>query len=312
MMTMAGYTALRESAAWIDLSTRGKIRMTGEDRARLLHAMTTNQIEQLKPGEGCYTFFLNAQGRILGDANVLCEAESLLLDTEPQARASLFQHLDQFIIADDVTLEDVTDSMATVAIEGPQAAGALGKLGAPVPETEQSWQDWNGKLVVRASSTGSMGWLVFVPASEKQAFIESLGGVPQADADAARLVRIENGRARYGEEITERFLLQETGQMRAVSFSKGCYLGQEIVERVRSRGQVHRHLLPVQIETENVPPAGTKLAGADGKDLAEIMSAAFSPALMKVVAMAYVRTDAARPGFELHWNEARATVSAAG
>ena len=120
-------------------------------------------------------------------------------------------------------------------------------------------------------------------------------------------MRIEHGRPRYGEEITERFLLQETGQVRAVSFSKGCYLGQEIVERVRSRGQVHRHLLPIQIETEQVPPAGTKLAGADGKELAEIMSAAFSQAFNKVVAMAYVRTDAARPSFksgvrELLWN----------
>jgi aminomethyltransferase len=187
----------------------------------------------------------------------------------------------------------------------------LEKLGAPVPEAEQSSQNWNGRIVVRASSTGGVGWFVFVPISDKQAFVESLGDLPQAEAEAARLVRIENGRARYGEEITERFLLQETGQMRAVSFSKGCYLGQEIVERVRSRGQVHRHLLPVQIETENVPAAGTKLTRADGKDLAEIMSAAFSPALNKVVAMAYVRTDAARPGFELHWNEAHAVTVAA-
>jgi folate-binding protein YgfZ len=304
------YQALRESAAWIDLSSRGKIRLTGEDRARLLHAMTTNQIEKLAPGEGCYTFFLNAQGRILADANVLCETDSLLLDTEPELRERLFQHLDQFIIADDVTLEDVTDSLATIAIEGPQAAAVLEKLAAPIPQTEQSWEAWNGRIVLRASTTGSDGWLVFMPVQEKQALIASLEDLPQADAEAVRAVRIENGRPRYGEEITDRFLLQETGQMRAVNFSKGCYLGQEIVERVRSRGQVHRHLLPVQIETPNAPLPGTKLT-ADGKELAEIMSAAFAPALNKVAALAYVRTDAARPGFELFLGDTRAVVGAA-
>ena len=306
-MTNTGYVGLRESAAWIDLSTRGKIRLTGEDRARLLHAMTTNQVEALTPGQGCYTFFLNAQGRILADANVLVQDDSILLDTEPETRERVFAHLDQFIIADDVTLEDVTDAWATIAIEGPQAADALGKLGAPAPLAEQSWEAWNGRTVLRVATTGDKGWLVFVPVQDNQAFIESLGDLPQADAAAARAVRIEHGKPRYSEDITDRFLLQETGQMRAVNFSKGCYLGQEIVERVRSRGQVHRHLLPVQIDTVEIPTVGTKLT-ADGKELAEIVSAAFAPALNKVVAMAYVRTDAAKPGFELQWNEARAVV----
>ena len=113
---MTGYEALRESAAWTDLSSRGKIRVTGEDRARLLHAMATNQIQALTPGQGCYTFFLNAQGRILADANVLCQDDAIILDTEPETRERLFQHLDQFIIADDVTLEDTTEALATRAV----------------------------------------------------------------------------------------------------------------------------------------------------------------------------------------------------
>ena len=117
-----GYTALRERAAWLDLSARGKIRVTGEDRARLLHAMTTNEVAKLKPGEGCYAFFLNAQGRILGDANVLCFEDHLLLDTEPETCQKLFEHLDRYIIADDVSLEDQTERVATIAVEGPDAA----------------------------------------------------------------------------------------------------------------------------------------------------------------------------------------------
>lgn len=301
---MTGYEALREHAAWIDLSGRGKIRLTGEDRARLLHAMTTNQIQALTPGEGCYTFFLNAQGRILADANVLCEAESMLLDTEPETRERVFQHLDQFIIADDVTLEDVTEALATIAVEGPQAGLVLRNLGAPVPAAQQSWEAWGDRLVLRASTTG---WMVIVPMVEKQSLIKVLGTIPQADAEAVRTVRIENGVPRYGDELTGRFLVQETGQMRAVNFSKGCYVGQEIVERVRSRGQVHRHLRTVQIEGHEVPPVGSKLT-AEGRELAEIVSAAYSPALGKVVAMAYVRTDAAKQGFALQWGDTPAVV----
>ena len=127
---------LRESAAWLDLSARGKIRVTGEDRARLLHAMTTQDVQALAPGQGCYAFFLNAQGRILGDVNIFCREDSFLLDTEPETRQKLYDHIDRYIIADDVTLEDATGEMATIAIEGPQSAAVLERLGAPVPEAD--------------------------------------------------------------------------------------------------------------------------------------------------------------------------------
>jgi aminomethyltransferase len=113
---MQGYNELRGGAAWLDVSGRGKIRVAGEDRARLLHAMTTNHIQQLTPGTGCYAFFLTAQGRILADVNVLCRQDSFLLDTEPETLQKLVEHLDKFIIADDVTLEDLTPALATIAV----------------------------------------------------------------------------------------------------------------------------------------------------------------------------------------------------
>ena len=135
---MNGYEALRNRAAWMDLSARGKIKLTGEDRARLLHAMTTNHIQQLTPGSGCYAFFLNDKGRVLADSNVLCRPDYFLLDVEPETRQPLYQHLDRFIIADDVTLEDATDAIATIAVEGPQAAEVLERAGAPIPDAEYS------------------------------------------------------------------------------------------------------------------------------------------------------------------------------
>jgi folate-binding protein YgfZ len=304
-----GYNALRQSAAWRDVSTRGRLRITGEDRARLLNAMTTNQVQGLLPGQGCYLFFLNAQGRILGDANLFCFEDYLLLDTEPETRQKIFEHLDRYIIADDVTLEDVTETTAAVAVEGPQAATVFSALGVEVlPVDPYSWASWGSRTIARVSTTGPDGFCIFTPATEEASLLAQLAGIPEATPDDARTVRIEHGRPRYGEEITERYLVQETGQLQAVNFSKGCYLGQEIVERVRSRAQIHRVLQRIEIDTLEVPSAGTKLKSGDA-DAAEIASAVYSPALGKVAAMAYVRVQFAEPGTELSLDGVPARVA---
>jgi folate-binding protein YgfZ len=306
---MTGYEALRQGAAWLDASARGKIRVTGQDRARLLHAMTTNEVQKLSSGELTYAFFLNAQGRILADAYLLCREHDILLDTEPGTREKIYQHLDKFIIADDVTLEDLTAGTATISLAGPRAGEVLDKAGAPVPGTGHA--AWGGRTVARISLAGGNGFLLLSAIEDRSALIAALAaaGAELADDGAFRVVRIENGRPRYGEEITERFLVQETGQMHAVSFSKGCYLGQEIVERVRSRAQIHRRLLPVSIATDSPPPPSTKFQ-ADGRDAAELMSAVFSPALGCSAGLAYVRIDV-KPGDVIAAGGIEATVLAA-
>lgn len=297
---MNGYEQLRESAAWIDMSNHGKIRATGEDRARLLNAMATNDVKSLDPGEGCYTFFLNAQGRILGDANVFNLGESLLVHTEPETRLKLQEHIDKYIIADDVTLSDETEQWATIGLEGPASAEKLKTVSANLPTRDFGVSLWNGGFIAKISATGAPGYRIFCPANEHPHLIETLkaAGVEEADSEAINVVRLEHGKPRYGNDITERYLAQETNQMHAVSFSKGCYLGQEIVERVRSRAQIHRVLTPVRIHSHTVPAPGTKLK-VDGKDVAEITSAAFSPALNEVVALAYVRVEQAQAKNEM-------------
>jgi folate-binding protein YgfZ len=319
-----GYAALREAAAWIDLSGRGKLRVTGEDRARLLHAMCSQDIESMRPGDGGYAFFLNAQGRILADANIFCFEDHFLLDTEPETARKVFEHLDRFIIADDVTLADETETTATLAIEGPYAERVLRDRGAPLPEKDYQTAAWEDGVIAKVSSTGALGFFIFLPVEAKADFIHRLAGLPHADAAEARLVRIENGRPRYGEEITERFLVQETAQLRGVHFSKGCYLGQEIVERVRSRAQIHRVLRRLEIDTAEPLPAGTKLTSggvsplesgqvnttqAPAEVAAEIASSAFSSALGKTVALAYVRTPYAEPGTVIDTGSFKALVS---
>ncbi|MBV9303017.1 MAG: folate-binding protein YgfZ [Acidobacteriaceae bacterium] len=292
---MTGYEGLRADAAWIDLSARGKIRVSGDDRARLIHAMSTNHVQSLQPGEGLYTFFLTSQGRILGDANIYNLGDTLFLDTEPETAAKLRDHLDKYIIADDATLEDETEKWAAIGVEGPESLEAAVKLEIVLPERKYSVIEWRGGFVSRAASTGPEGVRIFVSQNEKSALVEQLLelGIPSANAAEARIVRLENGIPRYGEDISERYLVQETGVMHAVHLNKGCYLGQEIVERVRSRAQIHRVLMPVRIQGDISPVPGTKFS-VDGKDVAELTSAAFSPAFGEVVGLAYVRTEATR------------------
>ena len=295
-----GYQALREGAAWLDLSARGRLRATGEDRARWLHAMLSNRVQQLQPGQGCYAFLLNAQGRILADLNLLCCGSSFLLDTEPETRRSSFEHLDRHIIADDVILEDVTEQTTALGLEGPLAAGVLRALGAPVPIAEYSHAEWPLGLVARLSSTGAPGFALFAPRLERAgllARLESAGAV-SASPEAARIVRIEHGRPRYGEDFTDRHLPQETQLLHALHFNKGCYLGQEIVERIRSRGGVHRFLERLSIDATQPPPPGTKIVAAE-KDVGELASAAWSPAAGQVLALGYLRLGEFPPGAPL-------------
>jgi aminomethyltransferase len=309
---LSGYEALRDAAAWLDLSARGRIYASGADRARLLHAMTTNHVQQLTPGTGCYAFFLDAQGHIQADLNLLCLEDRFLLDAEPETRERVFRHLDKFIIADDVALEDVTGTLACVAVEGPQAMAVLAAIRAPTPRAEYSHAPWNGALVQRASQTGEPGFRIFMPVETMADWIARLesAGAVHATQDEARTVRLEHGKPRYGDEIFDTTLPQETGQMHAVHFAKGCYLGQEIVERIRSRGHVNRLLVKLEVEGDAPLAGGTKISAGAG-EAGEIASSAFSPALEKVVALAYVRAQYAAAGTVLQAGGRTASVSPA-
>jgi len=306
-----GYVSLREDAAWFDLSARGRILVRGEDRARLLHAMTTNRIEGLRPGEGCYAFFLNAQGRILGDANLLSAEDHILIDTEPETADALAAHLDRHIIADDVTLEDARGAYCAIAVEGPRAAEALAGLGASVPSSPFVYCSWEADIVAALSATGQPGLRILAPANEKTDLIARIesAGIAAASPEAVHVVRLENGRPRYGEDITDANLVQETQIAKAISYDKGCYLGQEIVERVRARGHVNRLLVRLEVEGGGAPTPGAALL-SDATQMGNITSAAYSPALDRIVALGYVRADFAKKGAVLTVDRRRAEVTA--
>ena len=285
-----GYEAMRHGAAWLDLSARGRIVVRGRDRARLLHAITSNEVKKMTPGMGCYAFLLNPQGRIQADLSLFCFDDHFLIDTEPELREKVRLHIKRYIIADQVELEDVTEQTAAIGLEGPGAAGVLSSLGAPpLPESAYAHAPWGEATLAAVTVTGQPGVRIFCPADQAAAVIHRLeeAGAVAASSDDARLLRIENGKPRYGEDIRETSLPQETQQMHAVSFNKGCYLGQEIVERIRAQGRVNKKLMRVVLEGGEVPAAGTKTT-VDGAE-AEVTSAAVSPASGEVVALAYVR-----------------------
>jgi tRNA-modifying protein YgfZ len=285
MNPLNGYEALRTAAAWRDLGSRGRILVRGEDNARLLHALSSNHIQGLGDGDGCYAFFLNAQGRIQADAYILRSGADLLIDCEASVAQALYEHIDKYIIADDVTLENLAQSHASLALEGPESLSVTERLGVPVPPHAMGVLPFAGGFVARLNETGFEGLRLIVPTGSRPDF----GDVPEASEEAWEIVRHEQGKPRFGAEILERHLVQETRLMHGVHFNKGCYLGQEIVERVRARGAVHKGMAALSIEG-NPPAAGAEVLSGEAK-AGQILSAAYSPAEGRTVAFAMLGVD---------------------
>jgi tRNA-modifying protein YgfZ len=285
MTSFQAYEALRTAAAWRDLGGRGRILARGEDNARLLHALSSNHIQGLAEGAGCYAFFLNAQGRIQADAYLLHSGADFLIDCEAVAAEALFSQIDKYIIADDVTLENLAESHVSLGLEGPQSLAVAASLGIPVPEAAMGILPYQGGYVARLNETGLEGLRIIVPSANRPDF----GDLPEASVEAWEAVRHEQGKPRFGAEILERHLVQETRLMHGVHFSKGCYLGQEIVERVRARGAVHKGMAALSIEG-NPPEAGAEVLSGEAK-AGNILSAVSSPAEGRSVAFAMLGVD---------------------
>ena len=294
---MPAYSALRESAAWLDVSARGKIRVLGEDRQGFLHAISTQAIEDLPPGQGVYAYFLNVQGRIQTDAYLWVFPSHVLIETEPETAQGLVRHLEKYIIMDDVVLEDTTAALAALALEGPGAEEIATRLFRDPPLENHAHREVDGVTILRASLTGEPGFRFLTEAGRAKALAEKLAKAGAVEAAAAdfRTVRVENQVPRFGEDFFDTTIPHETQRLDAVSFTKGCYLGQEIVERVRSRGQVNRLLAGVEVETDTAPPGGSVILFKD-REAGRLTSPVFSPRLGRVAGFGLLRREAADPG----------------
>jgi glycine cleavage system T protein len=305
---VAEHHAVRQSAGFFDFSFRSLFALNGDDRIRFLHRMVSNDIKKLSPGKGTYATLLNAQGHIVVDFRVYCTEDRLLIDTDADLRDKAMQALGRYIIGDRVQLEPVDSGV--LAIQGPQSQTFLQRaLKAAMPlaqEYDHATVILSGKTVrvVRATSTGEEGYEIWAEAAALPVIWESLCGasspdhLPSCGFEALESLRIEAGIPRYGPDMGEDTLPLEAGLLNALSFNKGCYVGQEIVERARSRGHVNWKLSGLIIRAAEAPAPGEKLR-SDEKEIGEVTSSCVSPTLGKTIAMAYLRREVTEPGTKL-------------
>jgi folate-binding protein YgfZ len=307
------YRALRDEAALVERSDRGRIAAAGADRLAYLHAMLTNDIVALRPGTGCYAAYLTPQGRMMADMLVLELGDLTLLDVEPCATSVVLEKLEQFIFSEDVRLSDLTSQLAEVRVCGPCAGDVLaavvgegGGVSAAALSQLAEYASLRGSFH-GASAVVAADWQLGVPAfnvyldrQQAGAFQDALrqAGAVDASEDGAEVLRIEAGRPRFGVDMDENTIPLEAGiEARAISFTKGCYPGQEVITRVlhRGHGRVAKRLVGVACDGDVVPARGDPFV-VDGKEVGKVTSATMSPSLQSPIALGYVQRDFVDPG----------------
>jgi len=297
---------LTSGCAIYDLGWRAKVMVSGNDRVRWLNGMVSNNIKDLHVNRGNYNFVLNPQGRILGDLYAYNRGEYLLMDTERSQLDTLLTLLRRYIIMDKVELVDKSSELSAIGVQGPRAAELLKRVGiddpgmGPMQLADVSWKGASITLT-RMASDEFITYEVWANAetlSEVWRALLDAGALP-VGSEALEKFRVAIAFPKYGIDIRDRDLPQETGQNHALNFTKGCYIGQEIVERIRSRGNVHRVFAKLRIEGE-LPSPGTKLQSG-GKDVGEITSVNRIPAGAgeETVALGYVRREAVESGAQI-------------
>jgi folate-binding protein YgfZ len=313
------YRAARESLAIFDTNWHAIINLSGPDRLRYLNAIVSNDIKNLKEGSGTLALLLNPQGRILAELEIYALKDRLLTLSHASLRQRTAETLDKYIIMDDVTLEDVTDKLGSLAIEGPQAARTIEKAyGFDLDEMpdlaiRSVHIDSMPCEIIRRSHFGHVGMEVVAPQKSLKQIWENLlelvrqrGGLP-IGMKALESLRLEAGIPFYPADFNDTVIPHEAAvETTHISFTKGCYTGQEIVERVRSRGQVNRRRVRLKFSTPEPPPPGTRLS-IDGKELGLVTSSAFSPKENTAIGMGYSRREHDSPGSTLDVDDGSTT-----
>jgi folate-binding protein YgfZ len=298
----AEYDVLRERAAIVDLACDDGLEVTGGDRQEFLHGMLSADIRTLVAGTGCRALLLTDQGKVVADAVVSVAADAVTLTAAAGGVAGAAVALDRYIVADDVELAVAGADEHRVAICGPRAAEALRQLGIaapPVATYAHAAVEVDGvRLRVICIPDG---YLCVLPAAAAVAWWQRAldsGAVLPVGHDAFELLRIERGVPRYGRDVTAETLALEAPFGAAIVFGKGCYLGQEVVERVTARGHVNRHLAGFLLAAEAVPLPGERLLAGD-RDVGWLTSTAWSWSRARPIGLGYVRREHAEPGTTL-------------
>jgi folate-binding protein YgfZ len=285
------YRALREGAGWLDRSERGKLLVTGAEAVDFVQGQLTNDLEALGPDEGCYAALLERKGHMQADMRVLhLSGGDLWLDTEAVAREAALRHLSMYKVGREVEVEDASAAWAITSLIGP-ASTELSGVGPLSPEHRQRYHERDGVEVLAVAT--DLGVDLIARSEQVPGLREALGlaGVEPVSEAAAEILRVESGRPRFGREMTTETIPEEAGiNERAVSFTKGCYIGQETVARLHYKGKPNRHLRGLRLDS---PAAdGDKIALGD-REVGRVGTAVISPALGPI-ALAIVRREASQ------------------
>ncbi len=309
MSSSAESDRVRRGAGLFRIEARGLLEVRGSDRVRWLNGMLTNDVAAAAaegPGAGCYALLLTREGRVVADFHVLVREAALWLETAAAALATALARLEKYVIADDVVLADRSSGFARLAVEGPSSAGVLGELlgetPAPAPDGCVDLVFAETPLVVAAFAfAGGPGFQLFVPSergNDVHSALLAVGakhGLVAASGEVLECLRIEAGVPRLGRELDESVLPDEARLERAVSTTKGCYTGQEVVARMRSRGRVSHLLVGLRCAGDELPERGAPVEDAEAKRVGEVTSSVRSPRFGSI-ALAFVRRPCGAPG----------------
>jgi glycine cleavage system T protein (aminomethyltransferase) len=304
------YASVRNEVGIADLSHRGKLRLSGKEHVKFLQGMVTNDICKLKEGKGLYATFLTPKGRMISDMKLYRESDFILLDLEPGLNEKMRDLLIKYRLSYKANVEDVTESLNLLSIHGTNSRRLIQKtLNGKIPELNEYEflrKEINGfqTMIARANRTGEEGYDVFVSTEGVKTAWESLAknrkefGLKLVGLDAMDILRIEAAIPRYGVDMDENTIPLEAGLDHAISYEKGCYVGQEVVARIKWRGHVNRYLAGFQIEGEDLPANGDKIRQGE-REIGYVTSSAFSPTLKKIIALGYIRREFIEPGTKI-------------
>lgn len=303
---LAEYEAVRTSVGLLDMSDYAALTLTGSDRVSWLQGMVSNDVRKLTPGNGMYAAVLDVNGKILADLRVLCAEESFILLIWEPLKDKIVAHLNRYLVADDVEIEDSSEQYGMISIQGPHALLLLSAIAphqdAPVHMNSHAPLRIGERdvRVIRSTHTGEEGFDLSIERQDAAAIAEELERAGAAlscrwaGLQAEEILRVEAGLPRYGIDMGEDNLLLETGLDQAVSFQKGCYLGQEVIERVHSRGHVNKKLAGIFLDGQSPARRGDKIVSSE-KEIGAVTSSVFSPKLNRVIALGYLHRDYSQP-----------------
>jgi len=297
---LTGYAAVRDGGAGlIDLSNRGRILVDGSEAVMFLNGLITNDIKTLAVNSWMPAAFANVQGRLLAVVRVTHREDGFLIDTDSAARETVLKLLERFTLAGDFRVADLTGAITSISVQGNKAAEILGAvLKQPVSGLARGSVldvQTGGKRItlIRATHTGEDGFDLFVDVKDSDFLRDELSkaGARVIDQQVAETLRIEAGVPVYGVDMDETTIVTEANLDDAVSFTKGCYVGQEIVIRIKHRGHVAKKLAGIVLEENDAVESGAKIFSEDEKEIGRVTSSTFSPALNRAIALGYVKYD---------------------